>query len=238
MRTRRPIIIYLSALLWFLCAGRTWCGVDTRNLTMVSVTGFSYAAGPHENPETALALALFGAKYKAVAKSSDRLVDAGLLNEEPEQKRAIFCLVVDAMSFHLLEKSVDAARRTYTVKINSALTLADYVMAEIRNKTLQKEEMHLSLKEEMEPAVSAAIEPARELSRAYRYISNRHWRMAIIYMDYLETKYPHWGALHLAKATAYLGTNESERALSALTSACYLGVQEACLKMNALDPPD
>jgi hypothetical protein len=62
--------------------------------------------------------------------------------------------------------------------------------------------------------------------------------MAIIYMDHLETKYPHWGGLQLAKAKAYLGMHETEKALSTLKSACYLGKQEACLMINLLDPPD
>jgi hypothetical protein len=73
------------------------------------------------------------------------------------------------------------------------------------------------------------IAPARELSRAYRYIRKHHWRMAIIYLDHLEKKYPHWGTLFLAKAMAYLGMHETDRAISALSSACYLGDQEACL---------
>jgi hypothetical protein len=98
--------------------------------------------------------------------------------------------------------------------------------------------MHFSLQEEMEPVVSSTIAPARELSRAYRYIRKHHWRMAIIYLDHLEKKYPHWGTLFLAKAMAYLGMHETDRAISALSSACYLGDQEACLKINELDPSD
>lgn len=114
----------------------------------------------------------------------------------------------------------------------TVLTLADYVGADIRNESLETEEMHLSLKEEMEPEVLATIDTAVELSRAHRYISQDHWRMAIIYMDHLGTKHHPWGALCLAKATAYKGMNKTDQALMALRSACNLDVQQACVKIR------
>ncbi len=238
MRPTSSVAAGFLVLLVLLGAATAWPTTGDPDRQMETVTGFSYTAGPNEAPETARALALYGAKHKAVVQSADQLVNEGLLQVTAAQKMAIFCLVADAMPTTLLEQSVDLASRTYTVKIKSVLTLADYVKAEIRNASLDKEEMHFSLKEEMEPAMSPSVAPALELSRAYRYISNQHWRMAIIYMDHLEAKYPHWGALQLAKATAYLGMNEEDRALSALTSACYLGVREACLRINGLDPSD
>lgn len=42
----------------------------------------------------------------------------------------------------------------------------------------------------------------------------------------------------LAKVMAYMGMHETDRATSALSSACYLGDREACLKINELDPSD
>lgn len=237
-KPRLSVTVWLLFVSLLLHAGAAWSKVDVTGRPMETVTGFSYTAGPDESPETARALARYGAKQKAVVTTAGRLIDAGLLNKETSRQMAVFCLVADTMPFSLIEESIDVASRTYTVKIKSSLSLSDYVKAEIRNEALEKEELHLSLKEEMEPEVAASIAPAFELSRAYRYISNRHWRMAIIYIDHIETKYPRWGALHLAKARAYLGMHERERAISALKSACYLGVQEACLKINALDPPD
>ena len=235
---RLSVFVWLSVVSLLLHAGAAWSKVDATDRPTDAVTGFSYTAGPDESPETARALARYGAKQKAVVTTAGRLIDAGLLNKDADRQMAVFCLVADTMPFILLEESIDVDSRTYTVKIKSTLSLRDYVKAEIRNEALEKEEMHFSLKEEMEPEVSASIAPAFELSRAYRYISNRHWRMAIIYIDHIETKYPRWGALHLAKARAYLGMHELERAISLLKSACYLGIQDACLKINALDPPD
>jgi hypothetical protein len=232
--------IAICGLIWtiMLHGAVAWARMAAKNRRVETVTTYSYTAGADEPPETANALTFFGAKYKAVAQTADQLAEAGLLNADANRKMAIFCLVADAMPSRVIEQSMDAASRTYTIKIKSTLYLADFVKAEIRNEALDKAEKHFSLKEEMEPAVTPAVAPALELSRAYRYISHGRWRMAIIYMDHLETKYPHWGALNLAKARAYLGMHAEDRALSALNAACYMGVQEACLKIIALDPPD
>ena len=240
MKTKPPIVAYLLVMVVIvsLNTGTVWSSLSTGDRQMKLVTGFSYTAGTDESPETALALPIYGAKHKAVVIAARQLADEGLVNDDVERQMAIFCLVADAMQFRLIEQSIDPVNRTYTVEIQSLLSLSDYVRAEIRNESLGKEEMHFSLKEEIEPAVSPAIAPALELSRAYRYISNQHWRMAIIYVDHLEEKYPHWSAPHLAKATAYFGMHEKERALNELALACYLGSQEACLRIDALEPLD
>jgi hypothetical protein len=203
-----------------------------------TVTAFSYHAGPDDSRQTARALALYGAKYKAVLLSADRLAGRGLLKDYGNRRMEIFCLVADEMQSGIIHESFSEKNSIATVKIESSVSLNDFVRAEIRNTAFEKEEMHFSLQEEMEPVVSPTIAPARELSRAYRYIRKHHWRMAIIYLDHLEKKYPHWGTLFLAKAMAYLGMHETDRATSALSSACYLGDQEACLKINELDPSD
>jgi hypothetical protein len=150
----------------------------------------------------------------------------------------VFCHVVDRLQYSLLDDSFSEKDRIASIKIKSSVSLTDFVRAEIRNTEFEKEETNFSLQEEMEPVVLPTIAPALELSRAYRYIRKHHWRMAIIYLDHLEKKYPHWGTLFLATSMAYLGMHETERAISALSSACYLGDKEACLKLNQLDPPD
>lgn len=221
-----------------LYPGLALAGEGTGDQPMAIMTGCSYTAGLNETSETALALALYCAKQKAVAMSADRLMNAGLLRDDADRQMEISCLVADALQPELFEKSVDDQTRTYTVKIKSSLSLKDFVKAGIRNDALEKEEINFSLKEELEPVADPTISPALELSRAYRYIRNRHWRMAIIYMDHLEKKYPRWGVLYMAKATAYLGLHEQQRAILALASACDLGVGEACLKRQALDSPE
>ncbi len=205
---------------------------------MQTVTAFSYHAGPGDSRQTASALALYGAKYQSVLLSADRLAGRGLLQNYGDRQMEIFCLVVDKLQYSMLDDSFSEKDRIAVAKIKSSVSLKDFVRAEIRNAEFEKEEANFTLQEEMEPVVSPTIAPAQELSRAYRYVRRHHWRMAIIYLDHLEKKYPHWGTLFTAKSIAYLGMHETERAISALSSACYLGDQEACLKLNELDPSD
>jgi hypothetical protein len=221
-----------------LSAGPAGAKTDPSGPAVSAVSMFSYALGPDESRETARTLALYGAKQKAVSIGAERLAAQGLLEEHINRRKDILCLVNDSASYRLLESTFDKGSQTFTIEISTVLSLADFVKAEIRNEELNDEERHFSLKKEMEPSVSSTLEPALELSRAYRYIHNRRWRMAIIYMDHLETKYPHWGDLQLAKAMAYLGMHQTAKALSTLRSACYRGTLEACIKINLLDPPD
>jgi hypothetical protein len=232
------LTVPLAVWLLFFPRAAVWPAVNEKEGQMASVTEFSYTAGAGDTPSTARALALFGAKYEAVVRCADQLIEKGLLKADASRKKAIFCLVADAMQPQLLAQSVDESSRTYTVELRSVCTLADYVKAEIRNKALDEKEMRFSLKEEMEPAISPASAPALELSRAYRYIGHERWRMAIIYLAHLEAKYPHWGPLYLAKATAFRGIHERERAVSAMASACHLGVQEACSQIDLVDPKE
>lgn len=230
--------LFFVGLLIFWHPGVTLSGSEASGRQLQLVTDFSYSAGLGDTPETARALALYGAKHKAVVISAEQLADKGLLKDYEDRQMEVFCLVADGLQYSMIDQSFAEKSRTYMVKIKSSLSLADFIKAEIRDAAFEKEEMHFSWQEEMEPVVSPIIAPAQELSRAYRYIRKKHWRMAIIYQDHLEKKYPCWDALFLAKAMAYLGMNQTDRAITALSSSCYLGDQEACLKLNELDPSD
>jgi hypothetical protein len=231
-------LFFLAMVLVYSHPGASIGEADSSVQEMQTVTAFSYRAGPGDSQQTARALALYGATHKAVLLSADHLAGRGLLKDYGDRKKEIFCLVADELQYRIVDESFSEKNRITTIKIKSSASLKDFVRAEIRNAAFEKEEMNFSLQEEMEPVMSPTIAPAQELSRAYRYIRRHHWRMAIIYLDHLERKYPHWGTLFLAKAMAYLGMHETDRAASALTSACYLGNQEACLKLNELDPSD
>lgn len=237
MRTGAKIFL-LGIILLHSCCRAPIVIADSTPHEMELVTVFLYHGAPDVSREIALAIALYGAKYKAVLLAADQLAEKGLLTDDDGKKMAVFCLVVDELPFILMDESFDETSRTCQVQIKSSISLADFVKAEIKNEALENDELHFSLKEEMEQIVPPRIAPALELSRAYRYIGKRQWRIAIIYLDHLEKKYPQWGALFYSKAMAYLGMHETEKAISALTSACYLGNQDACLKINALDPSD
>jgi hypothetical protein len=231
-------LFFLAIMLVYSHPGVSIAEADSSVQEMQTVTAFSYQAGPGDSRQIARALALYGAKQKAVSLSADGLAGRGLLKDYGDRKMEIFCLAADELQYRIVDERFSEKNSIASIQIKSSASLNDFVRAEIRNAAFEKEEKNFSLQEEMEPAVTPTIAPAKELSRAYRYIRRHHWRMAIIYLDHLERKYPHWGTLFLAKAMAYLGMHETDRAISALTSACYLGDQEACLKLNELDPSD
>jgi hypothetical protein len=231
-------LFFLAMVLVHSHPGVSIAEADSSVQEMQTVTVFSYHAGPGDSRQTARALALYGAKQKIVSLSADDLAGRGLLKDYGDRKMEVFCLVADELQYRIIDESFSEENNIATVKIRSSASLSDFVRAEIRNAAFEKEEMNFSLQEEMEPAVTPTIAPAKELSRAYRYIRKHHWRMAIIYLDHIERKYPHWANIFFAKAMAYLGMHETDRAISALTSACYLGDQEACMKLNELDPSD
>ena len=210
-------------------------GTDNHLQGMQTVTAFSYRAGPGDTRKTARALALFGAQHKAVLWSAETLARGGLPIDYGDKQREILCLAADELQFHVVDESFSEKNGTYTITINAAVSLGAFVKAEIRNAALEKEEMQFSFQEEMEPVVPQAIDPAKDLSRAYRYIRKHHWRMAIIYLDHLEKKYPHWGTLVHAKAMGFNGMHETERAIASLSLACDLGNQEACMEIEAAD---
>jgi hypothetical protein len=145
---------------------------DSSAEDMQPVTAFSYHAGPGDSRQTARALALFGAKYKAVLLSADHLAGRGLLKDYADRQMEIFCLVADKLQYSVLDDSFSEKDRTAITTIKSSVSLDDFVRAEIRNAEFEKKEANFSLQEEMEPAVSPTIAPAQELSRAYRYIRN------------------------------------------------------------------
>ena len=216
----------------------SWSETDNDRQGMQTVTAFSYRAGPGDTRETARALALFGAQHKAVLRSAETLARGGLPIDYGDKQREIFCLAADELQFHVVDESFSEKNGTYTITINAAVALGDFVKAEIRNAALEKEEMRFSFQEEMEPVVPQAIDPAKDLSRAYRYIRKHHWRMAIIYLDHLETKYPYWGTLFHAKAMGFKGMHETERAIESLSLACDLGNQDACIELEAINQSD
>jgi hypothetical protein len=201
---------------------------------MQNITDFTYHAGTGDSRETAIALARYGAKQKAVLFSAKQLASRGLLSNSGDKERAIVCLVAVDLQFSIIAESFSEKNNSYTTKISSTVSLSEFVKAEMKNSTLEKTDTHLSLQDEMDPVMSEAIEPAEELSKAYRYIGKKHWRMAVIYLDRLEKKYPYWGELFFAKALGFQGVHETDKVKQALSSACNYGSHEACEKLETI----
>jgi hypothetical protein len=169
--------------------------------------------------------------------SAKYLAHKGLLEPYGKKQNEIFCLTADEIDTEIVDERMDAENRTYYVKIRTQAGSADFIKAEIRNLELEKNEMKLSYAEEMGQYVMEAIDPGVELSRAYRHIRKGQWRLAIIYLDHLAKKYPHWAEVYHAKALGYYGQDDIDRMMEALTTACNLGSRESCSDLQSIQKP-
>jgi len=179
-------------------------------------------------------LGLFGAKYKAVVLSAKYLTHKGLLENYGDKQKEIFCLAANEIKAVVIEKKLIDKENSYYVKIETNIESTDFIRAEIQNLDLEKEEMNFSFKEKMGQDVYESIDPAQELSRAYRYLRKKYWRVAIIYLDHLEKKYPNWGEIYLAKAIGFYAMHNMQGMMDALKTSCSLGNREACEDLEGL----
>jgi hypothetical protein len=196
-------------------------------------TEFVYRIGDDDLKEKSRALALFGAKLKAVNLAAKYLTHKGLLEHYENKQNEIFCLTTNEIKVSIIEENFKKEINSYYVKINSEVTSVDFIKAQIKNLEFEKKESNYSYSEEMEQPVLAVIAPAEELSRAYRYIGNKQWRISIIYLNHLERKYPTWGDVFLAKAIAFYGMDAMDEMAKALKTACSLDNQEACNELQS-----
>jgi tetratricopeptide (TPR) repeat protein len=143
------------------------------------------------------------------------------------KKREIYCLVADNLKTTIIKKSLKGTNEYY-IKIKINLDIADFTKAEIKNIELEKQEEQFTWQEEMEQYVYKPIEPGEEISRAYRYLRKNEWRIAIIYLDHLQKKYPNWHEIYFAKAIGYYAENKPKAMINALHTSCSLGNREAC----------
>jgi len=214
----------------------TWpCRADDqkRDDTIRVITEFTYRQGDKDSKEKSRALALFGAKLKAVNLAAKYLTHKGVLEHYEKKQGEIFCLTTNEIEVSIIDEKFYQDINSYYVKIKSEVTSIDFIKAQIKDVELEKDESSFSYSEEMEQPVSKIINPGEELSRAYRYIRKEQWRISIIYLDHLEKKYPYWGDVFLAKAIAFYGMDQIDKMVHALKTACSLNNQEACNELQS-----
>ena len=207
---------------------------DNGNTSFVSTTDFTYNLRKGDSKELSKALALFGAKQKAVVLSAKYLTHKGLLEHYGKKQKEIFCLAINEIEASIIDEKFHEKGNSYYVKIKATVGVTDFIHAEIENLELEKKELNIPYSEEMEQYVSKSIEPGRELSRAYRYIRRGKWRVAIIYLNHLGKKYPNWGEIYLAKAIGFYSIHNVDKMMTALKTACFLDNEEACNDLKGL----
>jgi hypothetical protein len=231
----KPIALALAVLL--LPLAEALAAEPQWNDAIPLVTAYTYQGGADEPLPKARALALFGARQEAIRTAAKYLTHKGLLEHYGKKENEIFCLAANEIETVLLEQRYDADRHAYFVRIRTATTLVDFIRAQIKDLEMEKQEAAFSYSREMKQPVMKTVDPAAELSRAYRYIRKQQWRIAIIYLDHLEKKYPYWGDVFLAKAIALYGINAAEQMTAALQQACNLQNQEACRELRSMAAP-
>jgi len=209
-------------------------GDDSGDSSFVSTIDFTYNSRKGDSKELSKALALFGAKQKAVVLSAKYLTHKGLLEHYGKKQKEIFCLATNEIGVSVIDEKFSEEGNAYYVKIKAKVSVTDFIHAEIKNLEMEKEESKLSYSKEMEQYVSKAINPGPELSRAYRYIRKGNWRIAIIYLNHLGKKYPNWGDIYLAKAIVFYVIQDIDKMRESLKTACSLDNQEACDDLTGL----
>lgn len=207
---------------------------DNNEDTLDIATDYTYKISPGDSPQKYEALSLYGAKYKAVVLAAKYLSHKGLLENYGKKQKEIFCLVVDELKSTVMAKKLLDNGNAFYIKIKTKVDSLDFIKAEIKDLQLEKDEKSFSLQDKMEQHVYQSIDPAKELSRAYRYIRKMHWRIAVIYLDHLARKYPNWSEIYLAKAIAFYAMHEMQSMMDALKTSCALGNREACEDIEAL----
>jgi len=223
------VILLLFTVSPWLCAAE-----EAKRDDRISVIAeYTYRTIDRDSNEKSRALALFGAKLKAVNLAAKYLTHKGVLEHYEKRQGEIFCLTTNQIQISMIEERFYQDTNSYYVKIKAEVRSIDFIKAQIRDVHLEENESDFSYREEMEQPVSKTIDPGEELSRAYRYIRKEQWRISIIYLDHLEKKYPQWGDIYLAKAIAFYGMDQIDKMVDALKTACSLNKQEACNELQS-----
>ncbi|MFC1580348.1 hypothetical protein ACFL4N_05485 [Thermodesulfobacteriota bacterium] len=225
------IFSFIFLVLFNVCAVQ---GAE-KDLVVLETEG-TYVKGAGDSKSLAKALALFDAKRQAVQSAGRYLSKKGLIKAYEMNKDEIYNLVADGIEVNeldekwvYLENGVRCA-----VRIRARVKDSDFVRAEILNRKLELEDQQETFREEMEPTIPKAIEPGMEIAKAYQLLRRKKWRRAIIYLDRLEIKYPHWGEVSMAKAIGYYVLHEPVSMRKALVKACKQGKQRACKDLETI----
>jgi len=169
-------------------------------------------------------LALFIAKRKAVNLAGRYLSRKSLIKVYELNKDEIYSLAAREIEAEIVEEKRRRVGKTstYRVRIRARVQASDFVKAEMQDSKQEKKEAKESFREEMEQPVSAEIDPGKDIAKAYRLLREKKWRMAMIYLDHLEKKYPNWDSIYMAKAITHYILHEPVFMKKALNQACRL----------------
>jgi len=190
----------------------------------------SYRTEAGSSVDLAKKVALFTAKKKAVDLAGRYLSRKSLIKVYELNRDEVYSLTAREIETEILEEKRQTVGKvlTFRVRIRARVQPSDFVKAEMEDTRREKEEDKESFSEEMEQRVPAEIDPGKDISAAYRLLREKKWRIALIYMNHLERKYPDWAEIQMAKALVYYIFHEPALMKKALSKACRLGNDAAC----------
>jgi hypothetical protein len=190
----------------------------------------SYRMQAGASIDLAKKLALFTAKRKAVDLAGRYLSRKSLIEVYELNRDEIYSLAAREIRAEIIEEKHETVEKnsTYRVRIRARVQASDFVKAEMADTRQKKKEAKESFREEMEQSVSAEIDPGRDIAKAYRLLREKKWRIAMIYLNHLQKKYPNWDSIYVAKAITHYILHEPVFMKKALKEACGLGNQMAC----------
>ena len=226
------MIIFSSLLISYQ---QIWAqGAEEDSLEVVAEGKFQAQAGTPK--KLARQIALFEAKKKAVESAGRYLAGKHLVLSYEQKKEEIYSLVATKIHAKVIDENLETSGHTfnYTIRIRATIHSADYIEADILDKQMEIKESREHLKEELEPAITAKMEPGLDISQAYRLLRKEKLRPAMIYLDRLEKKYPNWAAIYMAKAMGFYLLHEPSNMKQELIRACKAGNASACDDLKSL----
>jgi len=193
-------------------------------------TGGSYRMEAGSSVELAKKVALFTAKRNAADLAGRYLSRKSLIKVYELNRDEIYSLAAREIEAKILKENRQTVGKisTYHVRIRATVQASNFIKAEMEDIKEKKKEAKESYQEEMEQHISAEIDPGRDIAKAYRLLREKKWRIALIYLNHLEKKYPNWDNIYVAKALNHYILHEPVLMKKALNKACRLGNQTAC----------
>jgi hypothetical protein len=221
--------LIMAALLVLLSTNGIASAGEANDIFKIETEG-SYRMEAGSSVDLAKKVALFTAKRKAVDLAGRYLSRKNLIETYELNKDEIYSLAAREIQAEILEEKRETVGKasTYRLRIRSRIQASDFVKAEIEDNKQEKKEAKESYQEEMEQHISAEIDPGRDIARAYRLLREKKWRIAMIYLNHLATKYPNWDSIYMAKAITHYILHEPVFMKNALSEACRLGNNTAC----------
>ena len=219
----------IMALLTLFSTNGVASAAEANDIFKIETEG-SYRMETDASVDLAKKMALFAAKRKAVDLAGRYLSRKSLIKAYELNRDEIYSLAAREVRVKILEEKRETVEKisTYRLRIRASVQASDFVKAEIEDNKQERKEANESYQEEMEQPISAEIDPGRDIAKAYRLLREKKWRITMIYLNHLATKYPNWDSIYMAKAITHYILHEPVFMKEALSEACRLGNNTAC----------